>query len=294
LGLALGGGQYSTSAVAGDIVLRSGNGRLLIQNGSGNAAVAISNNRVGIGTLTPTNPLSVAGNANVTGVFTAGRADINSGSTNQAANLTSSSTIGTWLNLTNTSAGGRTWSLLSAGSGNGEGAGTLVFNTQGFVAAQLRSTGEFVARVVTVTGGSDVAEPYNVAPAGDIKPIPGMVVCIDGDKVGQMKVAGKAYDRTVAGILSGANGIQPGLTLTQKGTIADGELPVASIGRVWCWCDADQNGAIEAGDMLTTSDTPGHAMKVNDHNKANGAVIGKAMSNLKSGKGLVLVLVSLK
>jgi hypothetical protein len=109
-----------------------------------------------------------------------------------------------------------------------------------------------------------------------------------------MKVAGRAYDRTVAGIISGANGVNPGITLRQKGTVADGELPVASIGRVWCWCDADANGSIEAGDMLTTSDTPGHAMKVTDFAHANGAVIGKAMSRLKSGRGLVLVLVSLK
>jgi hypothetical protein len=154
--------------------------------------------------------------------------------------------------------------------------------------------GEVFAPVVTVTGGSDVAEPYNVAPAGEVKAIPGMLVAIDPDKVGQMRVASRAYDTTVAGIISGANGINPGITLRQKGTIADGELPVASIGRVWCWCDADANGAIEAGDMLTTSDTPGHAMKAVDKARRDGAVIGKAMSSLKSGKGLVLVLVSLK
>ena len=46
--------------------------------------------------------------------------------------------------------------------------------------------------------------------------------------------------------------------------------------------------------MLTTSDTPGHAMKAVDKARRDGAVIGKAMSSLKSGKGLVLVLVSLK
>jgi hypothetical protein len=154
--------------------------------------------------------------------------------------------------------------------------------------------GEITAQVVTVLGGSDVAEPYHVAPAGDVNALPGMVVCIDGEKIGQMKVAGHAYDRTVAGIVSGANGIHPGITLRQRGTIADGELPIASIGRVWCWCDADANGSIEAGDMLTTSDTPGHAMKASDPTRANGAVIGKAMSSLKSGKGLVLALVSLK
>jgi hypothetical protein len=159
---------------------------------------------------------------------------------------------------------------------------------------KLDVAGEIRGTVVTITGGSDVAEPYNVAPAGEVKALPGYVVAIDSAHVGQMRVAARAYDKTVAGIISGANGINPGITLRQKGTVADGALPVASIGRVWCWCDADQNGAIEAGDMLTTSDTPGHAMKVSDYNKANGSVIGKAMSNLKSGKGLVLVLVSLK
>lgn len=149
-------------------------------------------------------------------------------------------------------------------------------------------------QLIEVVGGSDVAEPYHIAAVGAANPLPGMVVAIDPDKIGQMRVASQAYDKTVAGIISGANGIKPGITLRQEGTVADGTLPVASIGRVWCWCDADANGAIEAGDMLTTSDTPGHAMKVSDHNRANGAVIGKAMSTLKSGKGLVLVLVSLK
>ena len=48
---------------------------------------------------------------------------------------------------------------------------------------------------------------------------------------------------------------------------------------------------IRPGDLLTTSDTPGHVMKVTEYADARGAVIGKAMSALESGKGLVLVLV---
>jgi hypothetical protein len=35
-------------------------------------------------------------------------------------------------------------------------------------------------------------------------------------------------------------------------------------------------------------------MKVNDHARSQGATLGKAMSPLKSGRGLVLVLVSLQ
>jgi hypothetical protein len=64
-------------------------------------------------------------------------------------------------------------------------------------------------------------------------------------------------------------------------------------GRVYCWADASY-APIEPGDLLTTSDTPGHAMKVTNHKKAQGAIIGKAMTSLKEGKGLVLVLVTLQ
>jgi hypothetical protein len=46
--------------------------------------------------------------------------------------------------------------------------------------------------------------------------------------------------------------------------------------------------------MLTTSDMPGHAMKVRDHMRAQGAVIGKAMTALDEGTGYVLVLVTLQ
>jgi hypothetical protein len=54
------------------------------------------------------------------------------------------------------------------------------------------------------------------------------------------------------------------------------------------------NGAIEPGDLLTTSTLPGHAMKVIDPARAQGAIIGKAMTALAAGKGMVLVLVSLQ
>ena len=83
------------------------------------------------------------------------------------------------------------------------------------------------------------------------------------------------------------------MTLQQPGTLADGKHPVALTGRVWCFVDADR-GAVVPGDMLTTSDTPGHAMKVGDHGLAQGAIIGKAMTSLESGRGLVMVLVTLQ
>jgi hypothetical protein len=115
---------------------------------------------------------------------------------------------------------------------------------------------------------------------------------IDREHPGRLKLSGCAYDTHVAGVLSGANGIHPGISLQQEGALEGGQN-VALSGRVYVLADAT-NGAIEPGDLLTTSDTPGHAMKVNDYAKAQGAILGKAMSGLDEGKGLVLVLVTLQ
>jgi len=87
--------------------------------------------------------------------------------------------------------------------------------------------------------------------------------------------------------------VKPGLTLRQKSTLADGNHPVALTGRVWCYVDAE-TAPVVPGDLLTTSDVPGHAMKAMDHAQAQGAIVGKAMTRLNHGRGLVLVLVSLQ
>jgi hypothetical protein len=80
--------------------------------------------------------------------------------------------------------------------------------------------------------------------------------------------------------------------LGQEGSVASGKHPVALSGRVYCWCDAS-GGAIEPGDLLTSSGIPGHAMKATDFRQAQGAILGKAMSSLSAGRALVLVLVNL-
>ncbi|MFN8000000.1 MAG: hypothetical protein U0X75_03170 [Acidobacteriota bacterium] len=61
------------------------------------------------------------------------------------------------------------------------------------------------------------------------------------------------------------------------------ESSVALSGRVYCLVDASR-GAIEPGG---TSNLPGYAMKAADPAKAQGAIIGKAMTPLSKGKGLV-------
>ncbi len=153
-------------------------------------------------------------------------------------------------------------------------------------------SGRIITGVLQITGGGDLSEQFNVN-ATDAAPGPGMVVCIDPQNAGELVVSQEAYDRTVAGVISGAGGVRPGMLMGQRGSEADGEHPVALTGRVYVWADASA-GPIEPGDMLTTAEVPGHAMKVTDFGKAQGAILGKAMSSLASGKGLVLVLVSLQ
>ncbi|MBL9169115.1 MAG: hypothetical protein JNN07_15350 [Verrucomicrobiales bacterium] len=144
-------------------------------------------------------------------------------------------------------------------------------------------------RTLEIRGGADLAEPF---PMKESEIEKGSVVVIDEQETGRLKMSTQAYDRRVAGIVSGANGINPGISLRQEGVADEGEY-VALTGRVYVRADAT-TGAIEPGDLLTTSDTPGHAMRVADHTRAQGAILGKAMSRLKEGKGMVLVLVTLQ
>ncbi len=156
--------------------------------------------------------------------------------------------------------------------------------------ADFNGEGRISTQVLEITGGSDLSENFDIQSA-DAKP--GMIVSIDPRHPGELHVSSRAYDRTVAGVMSGAGGVKPGMLMGQRNTKADGKHPVALTGRVYCLVDASA-GAIEPGDLITTSETPGHGMKVNDHARAQGAIIGKAMTGLASGKGLVLVLVSLQ
>ncbi|MCP4246297.1 MAG: hypothetical protein GY778_04535 [bacterium] len=149
--------------------------------------------------------------------------------------------------------------------------------------------GRIITPVLQITGGADLSENFDVSGRCE----PGYVVCIDAQNPGQLVVSSKAYDRTVAGVISGAKDIRPGMLMGQRGSEADGKLPVALTGRVYVYADATY-GAITPGDLLTTSDTAGHVMKVRDYTRAHGAIIGKAMSGLAEGKGLVLVLVTLQ
>jgi hypothetical protein len=156
----------------------------------------------------------------------------------------------------------------------------------------VNEDGTTQVNILQIMGGADLSERFDVN-VDKTTPEPGMVVSIDPENPGKLVLSDAAYDRKVAGVISGAGGIKTGMMMGQHDTVADGAHPVALTGRVYVWADAS-DGPIEPGDLLTTSHVPGHAMKVIDHTRASGATLGKAMTSLESGRGLVLVLVALQ
>ena len=135
---------------------------------------------------------------------------------------------------------------------------------------------------------ADCAEEFAVKDLEAIEP--GIVMVFDeGDSLRQST---EAYDKKVAGVVSGAGNLKPGLVLDKKPEQTD-RLPIALMGKVFCKVDA-QYAPIQVGDLLTTSPTPGNAMKATDPLKAFGTIIGKALSPLETGKGLIPILVTLQ
>jgi hypothetical protein len=134
----------------------------------------------------------------------------------------------------------------------------------------------------------DCAEDFEISGPEEIAP--GTVVVIESDDA--IKRSDKAYDKRVAGVISGAGACKPGIILGRKQQ-QNNKMPLALMGKVYCKVDAKYS-PIEVGDLLTTSLTPGHAMKAVDPLQAFGAVIGKALRPLTEGQGLIPILVSLQ
>jgi hypothetical protein len=100
------------------------------------------------------------------------------------------------------------------------------------------------------------------------------------------------YDKRVAGVVSGAGGYRHGILLDGRPS-DEPKVPVALTGKVFCKVDAEY-ASVHVGDLLTTSPTPGYAMKATDATKAFGAVVGKALRSLEGGQALVPILVALQ
>lgn len=157
-----------------------------------------------------------------------------------------------------------------------------------FVTGDVYVRGNITADRDICCMGADFAEDFNVADEASAEPGTVMVL---GD-ADHLEASHTAYDTRVAGVISGAGDYRPGIILDKQNSDA-ARKPVALVGKVFCKADA-RYGPIAMGDLLTTSDTPGHAMKAADPLRAFGAVIGKALEGLADGQGLIPVLVSLR
>jgi hypothetical protein len=146
---------------------------------------------------------------------------------------------------------------------------------------------------VEVTGditlaNADCAEDFDIATGASAQA--GTVMVLSDE--GTLHQSYQAYDKRVAGVISGAGGYQPGLIL-DKHSEKDNRVPLALMGKVYCKVDAQYAG-VEVGDLLTTSPTRGHAMKAVEPQRSFGAVIGKALRPLRAGQGMIPILVALQ
>jgi hypothetical protein len=178
---------------------------------------------------------------------------------------------------------------------NSEGSGFAIFGKKegnagfaGFFDGNVWVSKNLTVGEDIVLANADCAEDFDIA--GLVKIEPGTVMVIDSE--GALRESDRAYDKRVAGVISGAGNFKPGIILDKQES-SNNRMPIALLGKVYCKVDA-QYGAIEVGDLLTTSSTLGHAMRVDDPLKGIGSVIGKALRPLKEGQGLIPILIALQ
>src|ERR1035438_10241155 len=104
-------------------------------------------------------------------------------------------------------------------SGNSSESGVIRIGTPG-TQTQTYIDGRLYCSVITIQGGSDLAEPFPVSTT-DQEVSAGAVVVIDEAHPGQLRLTDRPYDTRVAGVVSGANGINPGIQMHQEGMRGD-------------------------------------------------------------------------
>lgn len=110
----------------------------------------------------------------------------------------------------------------------------------------------------------------------------------------EVQLTDSAMDTRVCGIVD-----EPSLPDKELGDLDRTKLGNAKVGRMvtlgaYAFCKVDANiSPISPGDLLTTSPTPGYAQKLEaDLDILPGGIIGKALGSMRSGKGMIPVLVS--
>ena len=238
--------------------------------GGGNKNLIINTTgRVGIGTTAPAQTLDVAG-----GVKISRRGD--------GATLLELSSERSWAFRQRGTDAGTALELVSIGGGGNK---NFLISTDGRVGIgttapshKLHVEGSIRVTEDVILDGADCAEEFDVDPSSCLEP--GTVMVIGPERL--LQHCQRDYDRRVAGIVLGR----------RHGTAGRGRLPVALTGTAQCYVDASAS-PIEVGDLLTTSAHSGRAMRATDPSRSFGAILGKALEGLRSGVGMIPVLVTL-
>jgi hypothetical protein len=141
---------------------------------------------------------------------------------------------------------------------------------------------------IILTNG-DAAEDFDVSSLDEATP--GTVMVLEED--GRLHPCSAAYDRRVVGVVAGAGAFRPALILDRHDSIDAWRAPISILGKAAVRADAT-SAEIRVGDLLTTSVVRGHAMAVPNDRPATGAVLGKALTGLEEGLGMVDMLISLQ
>lgn len=176
-----------------------------------------------------------------------------------------------------------------------DAAGTLTVGAAGTVGVTKLTVNGDVVVTGSVTGARVLNATYQdiaewVPATEDM--LPGTVVVLNPEQSNEVMPSFRPYDTMVAGVVSA----QPGVVL---GVSAVTKEQIATMGRVKVRVDATA-GAIRIGDILVTGSKPGTAMKSQPVDVSGiamhrpGTVVGKALENLPSGQGEILVLLSLQ
>ena len=236
---------------------------------------------VGVGTTSPDAKLDVNGQVKISG----GSPGAGKVLTSDASGLASWQTLASGSDSDWVVSGSNMYSDVTGNVGIGTTNPSSKLTVQGNILIEEVGTG---VDLLELGAGLDYAEGFDVTESKEIAP--GTVLVIDSENPGNLTMSSESYDSRVAGIVAGARGLGSGVRLG----VGQFECDVALAGRVYCNVDATGAG-VEPGDLLTTSVTPGYAMKATDCAKTHGAILGKAMERLAKGeKGQILVLVTLQ
>jgi hypothetical protein len=145
------------------------------------------------------------------------------------------------------------------------------------------ATGDIILRNGDAAEDFDVADPTNA--------LPGTVMVLDDD--GRLRPCAAEHDRRVVGVVAGAGTYRPGVILDRDLDCERPRAPISIMGKVAVCADASRS-PIRPGDLLTTSETMGCAKAVGDPAEAAGAVLGKALTPLRVGVGMVDMLIALQ